>query len=466
MLEGLSNSKFRNKPKSIKKIGFVVSAFTNYMRHKSIYNNTEIDTTLHRSIINKMIDKVDKSFEHLELEFLYNSFTERDLGEIMTTYNKPVYADSGGLQMVTTKMGTRLKPEQIEKEKKLVYENQAKFSTYGFSFDEIPAVKIDEGSFGIGGSVFVKDICFSCGSKARTNLIDQYDTFKRLKSKSKIIPIIQGADTETTELYCDGLFDDLPKDFEKYCDGLAIGGVNTSNIYAPTVLIHDVSKVQTPLVKKLFAKRIHLLGVGALSKFLGILILIENDLLETEKLTIDSASSSKGIWFGGFKTFNSKGRLHVAKLGKTRNKTVNTVYKSIWDEFEDILIAMFDDFEDFMKYSEYGSSFDGYDANKDRPKEDQMKTIVLTTAYALKDVKNVMTCIDRVVFQKEHFYNVINLRPEDKKLMCLLEECKSPEQVDQWVELVTNRKTKDAKPIVENMESLPNAKKMTIEDFF
>lgn len=464
-MSGLTNSMTRTTEKSIHKIGFVVSAFTNYMRHKSIYNADPTLTAKHRKVINAMIKKVDDSFEQIDLEFLYNAFTERDLGEIMETYGPPVYADSGGLQMVTTKMGTRLKPEQIEKEKLSVYANQAKHSTYGFSFDEIPAVKIDEGAFGIGGSVFVKDLCFSYGSKAQVNLVDQYRTFKDTKSKSKIIPIIQGADTETTELYCAGLFDSLPEDFENYCDGLAIGGVNTSNIYAPTVLINDVSKVQNPLVKSLFAKRIHLLGVGSLSKFLGILIMIENDLLKTEKLTIDSASSSKGIWFGGFKDFNAKGKLSVTKLGKTRNSVVDKVYKSIWNEFEDILLELFDDYEDFMKYSEFGSSRDGFDSNKDRPKEDQWKSIVLTTAYALKDAKNVMTCIDRVVFKKEHFYNVINLRPEDKKLMCLLENCKTHSQVDEWVELVTNRKVKDAKPIVDDMESLPTTKRISITDF-
>lgn len=467
----LMKSKTRdNKLHSIKKIEFVVSAFSNYQRHKLLHNKENYElSSLHRGIINRMVDHVNTQFENIELSFLYNAFTERDISEVTKSLGRKTYADSGGLQMVTTKMGQKLTVEQIEKEKKEVYKNQAEFSDYGFSFDEIPAVKIDEGMFGIGGSVFVKDLCYDYGFKSRNNLIDQYDTFKQMKeenkSTSKIIPIIQGADTETTELYCDGLFKDLPKDFTKYCSGLAIGGVNTTNIYAPTVLINDVSKVKNPVVQKLFKERIHLLGVGSLSKFLGILILIENGLLNTDLLTIDSASSSKGIWFGSFKMFNNKGKIYTAKPGQTYGPMTEKIYRSIWNEYEYILTDLFTDYEDFMKYSEYNKENDIYEKNADRPIEDKMKTIVLTTAYALRDAQNVMECINRVVFKKEHFYNVISLRPDDKKLMCLLEDCKTQEEIDSWISLVQSRKVKDAKPIAENIDAVAKLKRKTLMDF-
>ena len=54
-MSGLTNSLTRTTEKSIHKIGFVVSAFTNYMRHKSIYNADPVLTAKHRKVINAMI---------------------------------------------------------------------------------------------------------------------------------------------------------------------------------------------------------------------------------------------------------------------------------------------------------------------------------------------------------------------------------------------------------------------------
>jgi len=427
------------------RIEYVASAFINYLRMKTIYQKEHHDTFW--PVIQNMIQRVEDEFKpNIGVSFLYNSFTEADIGPHTRDLGKTTYADSGGLQMVTTKAGFAAK-DRMDEEKTKVFYNQAKYADYGFSFDEIPAVKINEGAFGIGGSVIVKDLCEPYGRLAGKNLLEQYEIYKETGTKCKAIPIIQGADTETTDLYCQGLFSGLPEGFEKSMRGVALGGINTSNIFAPAILMHSTMKVKNKNLQKLFKQGIHLLGVGSLSKILGILLMAENNLLDIDVLTIDSASISKSYHYGSIRMIEPNGRMKTYKTGKAFSKDVDKIYRSIYSYFKDDLKDIFPTYEDYMKNGIYDKDFMSK-TNKERTEFEKCMWYTHIIAYALFDLRNIVKVINTVVYDKVPFDQVINLGPSDTRYMKHLEKCKTHEQLDAWIEQIQSSGL-DNKPVVE-----------------
>lgn len=430
------------------KIEYVASAFVNYLRMKSIHGKEE--DNIYKDcwpVIQSMIDRVEKEFApNISVAFLYNSFTESDIGHITKDLGKNTYADSGGLQMVTTKAGFAAR-NRMDEEKTKVFYNQAKYADFGFSFDEIPVVKIDEGAFGIGGSVVVKELCEPMGRLAGKNLLEQYQIFEQTGTNCKIIPIIQGADAETTDLYCQGLFSTLPDGFEEKMRGVALGGINTSNIFAPAILMHSTMKVENDNLKTLLKQGIHLLGVGSLSKILGILLMAENNLLDIDVLTIDSATVSKSYHYGNIRMIEPAGNMRTYKTGKTINQDVDKIYRSIWAYFSEDLKPLYKDYEEFMSYSIYDEEF-MKTPNKERSARTKALWYTQIIGYALFDLRNIIEMIDKVVYKGVPFEEIINLGPADARMMKHLENCTTHKMLDNWVEQIQSSGL-DNKPVVE-----------------
>lgn len=442
-------------------VQYIASAFINYLRMKKIWAEHKEEFW---PVITNMIDRVEREFApDMSVGFLYNSFTEADIGDHTSSLGKECYADSGGLQMVTTKAGLA-KKDVMDEEKTKVFYNQAKWADYGFSFDEIPVVKIDEGAFGIGGSVVVKDLCEPMGHLAGKNLIEQFNIFEETGTDCKIIPIIQGADTETTNLYCQGLFSGMPDGFEDKCRGVALGGINTSNIFAPIILMHSTIRVQNESLQKIMKQGIHLLGVGSLSKILGILLMAENDLLEIDTLTIDSASISKSWHYGSIRMVNEDGSMKTYKTGKALTGDIHKIYSEIYNYFEDDLKEVYPTYADFMKNNIYDKEF-MKKTNKERTEHEKCMWYTTIIAYALYDMRNIMKIIHQVVFEKIPFDKIIKLSPSDARYMKHLESCKTHEQLDKWVEQLQSSGL-DQKPVVETEEDARRMKVASIEEWF
>ena len=428
------------------KIEYVASAFINYGRLKHVDREDEEDEMW--PVLQNMISRVQREFApDIEVGFLYNSFTEPDIGELTKSLGGDhTYADSGGLQMVTTEIGRKL-GDKIHAEKTKVFFNQAEVSDYGFSFDELPMKKISETAFGVGGSVFVRELCEPYGYLAGKNLLEQYNIYKETETKCKIIPIVQGADSSTTKAYCRGLFNSLPDDFVDSCRGIALGGINTANIYAPVTLMHSVMNVEDPTLKKLMKQGIHLLGVGSLSKIVGILLLAENDHLNIDVLTIDSASISKDYFYGSIKYFNESGILKSTLVGTKLNAEIVKIYKEIYAYFEEDLKPLYPTYEEYMKNNIYDKEFKSV-PNKERTPRERNLWYILIASYALYDLRNTVKAIHMMVFDKIPFDKIINLKPKDRFYMQHLEKCKTPEQVQEWINIV-NSKSLNEKVIVD-----------------
>lgn len=444
----------------MKKIEYVASAFINYLRLKIVHSEFKDEMW---PVLQNMINRVENRYApNMSVAFLYNSFTESDIGDKTRDLGKNTYADSGGLQMVTTKAG-EAKKHKMEEEKLKVYANQAEFADFGFTFDEIPAMVINEGAFGIGGSVIVKELCEPYGEKAGKNLLDQYNTFVKTDTKCKMIPIIQGADTETTDLYSQGLFKQMPEGFEDKCRGIALGGINTSNIFAPTFLMHSTMQVQNESLRKIMKQGIHLLGVGSLSKILGILILMENDLLDIDILTIDSASISKSYHYGSIRLIEPNGKMKTYNTGKQLTPTITKIYSQIWEFFKDDLTPLFDDYDDFMSKSIYDKEFMSV-PNKERDRRDRARWYIHICAYALFDLHNIMHTINEVVYNKVPFDKVISLRPNDSHIFKHLETCNTHEKLDAWVKQQQSSGL-DNKPVVDTVAEVERMTKPTVDDW-
>lgn len=228
---------------------------------------------------------------------LFNAFVEVILGKglHLTTDGSVsnIYADSGGLQIVT--QGLTATPAL----KKEVYMTQAHYSDIGMSFDEIPVRLIGDKS-SRGNS---KDRWFDISifeAKAREtgrNVLAQINTFLEEKSNTKPALIIQGNCLETYQKWCDYVLDEIPSSKHKYIQCVAMGaaalgqGAN-EEVFRATIFPF------LPVYE--YTHHLHLLGIGAYSRLVPYFIAKETVYADDIYISYDSSRHASDVIFGRY----------------------------------------------------------------------------------------------------------------------------------------------------------------------
>jgi hypothetical protein len=247
--------------------------------------------------LNSMWANIRGKYDH-EFSFLYNAHVEKHFGEVFySAYRgkgiKQVYADSGGLQMVT--LGLTITDELKQK----VYDSQAAYSDCAMSFDEIPvsllsarAVRSDTSSKYFDRSKFEW-----CARESGRNLKTQIETFIKAKSQAKPMFIVQGGDLETYIRWCELALEEVPKELHAHIGGVAMGSGGLGN-----GMLEDCKRAffytQTPLFE--MSNHLHILGVGSVSRMVPTLSMVKSGLYANTHISYDSTTHTSGVQMGRY----------------------------------------------------------------------------------------------------------------------------------------------------------------------
>lgn len=282
-------------------------------------NHTQICTTWARQeysipVYKELVSLISSTGN---FSFLFNAFTEEQLGEVLQDYRDCVYSihsDSGGLQIVT--LGKKVTAELY----KDIYRRQAKNSDIAMSFDEIPVKrlsdKIDMNDF--VSRVFDMDNYKEFAKKSGENLVEQIQLFLDEKSNTKPLLIAQGNDIETYRIWTDTLLSAIPSHLHRHIGGIAVSGASLGG-----GLLEDIQKAA--FIAELDHNHIHLLGIGSVKRLLPLMVFNRSGLYKKEyHLSYDSTSHTSGINKGSY-WIDGKS----VGLGRTMGLAYEHVYSDI-----------------------------------------------------------------------------------------------------------------------------------------
>jgi len=427
----------------------ILSGIPGYFKLRSKHNDLfKITAISLRQCLNFLENKLPGNVEILGL---FNAYSEKTMARRASSkeinepfkkiFPKGMYADSGGLQMVTLGKGT------IEKEDRLkIYDIQAKYAHYSMSFDEIPSLIQDDIKYYLPNTVTQK------GIDSGYNLKEQYDYFESINTISKIIPIAQGWGVEDTDKFAKGLFSKLTKKQYDEVDIVATGFPITSN-YGTAKRVHDMfNSTEIPYNA---LKHVHLLGVTGFKRLIPALILIKNGFTpQLNILSFDSVTISMSYVMGK-QTLSVKNFLDgqtSLKLGKDRNGIVEKYWQELYDFWKDDEHFLFDDLDDMLEHSYYNkngfnSGYQQYihflNVNEDgnfTPKNEKLakihfaKVLKQEQYYILYQVYNYIQILEAFLEDKiklEHIFSGKSL-----EIFSALEKVKNNDEFDEWFDYV------------------------------
>lgn len=257
-----------------------------------------------------MLESYDRMVKHIEdttahkFSILYNAFTEKSHGPHLNQFKElnQIYADSGGLQIITRGMSIT---EQLKDE---VYENQAAYSHMGMCFDDIP-VNVVGGSSkrnDTANRIYGIELLEPAARATGRNLARQIEVFLKAETTCKPILIAQGNCYDSYMKWVELVMQEVPRDMHPCIGGVAMGGAALG-----TGPLEDIQRAfyftQLPMDQK---QHLHVLGVGTPTRMLPYLAFIKNGLYDGVTVSYDSTSHSNGLVFGTYYVDALKRKFH------------------------------------------------------------------------------------------------------------------------------------------------------------
>jgi hypothetical protein len=262
----------------------------------------------------------------MKISLLYNAFTEDHFEPWLTQYDfgfEKLYADSGGLQVVTLgKMVT-------EELKQQVYRTQST-SNFAMCFDEIPCSNdvLDAGVDGdsnferdwaprndgdpdnkktdvntkshrsrVSSKCYYPDRAEACAIKTALNIRQQIESLVSMGSETKVLYIIQGNNTlDMVEWFRQGV-QQLDAWHWDHIGGLALADTCIGNSPQQTVTMLEAYHIIRKQFGNEYTKdRIHLLGVGSVRRLLPVIQMHRGGFIPDE-LTVSFDSTSLSLCY-------------------------------------------------------------------------------------------------------------------------------------------------------------------------
>jgi len=397
------------------------------LTHKEPHLLTET-TKMFQTNLAFVLDK----FKGNELIFsgLYNAFTEtkqvdRLNGVIDYVGTKGLheysYADSGGLQIVNT--GAVINDEL----KRQIYEHQALHNDYAFSFDEIPSFRNPDKT-----RTYVEEWVEPYGKKAGQYLQEQIDIFKSLKTKTKIIPIIQGYNHKQINTYTKSMLSEVKKSDLKNIGAIACGNAHSNGFGT----LDNFMALQNMDIPTSLKKHTHLLGASGIDRIAPILTVVRNGLAnDMERLSFDSSYHTQSYVYGEVQRstqhFFDGTKIH--RLGLTRNQYVEDRFTEMKEFWKDCDTFNFTDLEDIFKHSIYDSEGINSPAKqlKERGEEDYLKNVNVIQMHILFNIFKYIDLLEDFIADRISFTSVFH-NPKTLKFYSGLQEVKSFGEYVDW----------------------------------
>lgn len=306
----------------------IESAINTFAALGTIYNNKDKfpETT---GFVKDVYNYCNSYLNDCDVGVLWNALTEKDSKEILKYYfTDNIYADSGGLQMVTLGL------DPTDEDREEIYKRQLEYSTHAMSFDKMPILVKEEEKkdnspiTNHNSKYFIKDMVYNAGRESGYNVLNQCKVFSENEGDSKIMVIIQGSSFEDYLTYAEGLFSVFneldSKTREKYykqIHGLSFGVSGITN-YFDLIDLYVRAPVEIKSAPKHALNNLHFLGIGGHQKVLPFYVLKDtffDGIRDNVHYSFDSTSRTSASVYGKYtelKNINNKFELNQYKLGK------------------------------------------------------------------------------------------------------------------------------------------------------
>jgi hypothetical protein len=375
----------------------MMGVFTNhvYDNHRDLLKQSLLD------LIKGVNDSVHSKVKNTNptIAALFNGYTEAAFTDRFKALDNlgaaKLYADSGGLQIVTA--GKPITP-QIKQD---IYKTQTA-ADYAMCFDEIAL-----GSFSVtrtrnersnvGNKIFKSSLHAEKGSETGRNIKEQIEAFKKLGAKTRVIPIIQGNNSDDMMVFYDRIVAELEDDDYNFISGMAIADTCMGNGELESIEMLRGAKRITDVCHDNIKKHLHILGVGSISRMRPILYLTKSGYLNTfEKISYDSSSHTSTFDYGLLKvngTCRALGGVRTPKAEAHFKNVYKLFYSYLKDkategEFLDIILG---DGKRDWKYSTVK------DAGLKLSDEKMMIAFLAKVMHTYYQIDNFVTCIDAVL---------------------------------------------------------------------
>lgn len=399
---------------------------------RSEYFHTSIVPALNQTV-DILKGSVKGSCKHTDptVAMLFNAYTEKKFIGHMNDYNKfhmdKIYADSGGLQMVTAGK------EVTDEIKDNIYDVQT-YSDYAMCFDDIPLESVsltrtrNERS-NVGNKVFNQERLAETAHATGMNIKRQIQYFQNKGADTKVIIIVQGNTPEDMVDWYSIIEDLLTPEEMESVGGIAVADTCMGNKELESIdmltAAHNISAFCHPNA----SKQLHLLGVGSIPRMAPALYLAKSNFLDNfEKISYDSSSHTVCFNYGLMKLNGG-----CKPLGTFRNKKLEGVLHDIYKTFEPAFhnVGSFDWFADNVFFGDDGSW--NYSKMAIRAAETGAQRNITGVAlanftYSMYQVKNFVECLDVVAGG-----DFIGARGEmNVKAIQYLKEVKDRSDMMQW----------------------------------
>lgn len=358
------------------------------------------------------LKQLNSAFEGQDFSMLYNAYTEQEYGNLFKEHFEDcmpnIYADSGGLQVITRGKSV------TEELKAKVYENQGRNSSCAFIFDEIPISFTGSKSSRLDTTTrwYNVDVLEEKARLTGRNVAKQIETFLDMKTKTKPIFIIQGNCIETARLWIKYALAEIPASHHKYITKAA-QSFSSAGFGEREDILRAMIFTEIPLE----IDHAHLLGVGAVSRLIPTLMFAQTGVYQNMRISYDSTSHSGSIMTGRY-FMNGKDFRFPRTLDQVRWPKIYNDCKKHFPEYPYTIEEFFDGIDMTMKNC--AEKYGNYDVK------------VKSEACAIfSQIWNFMEVIENAKSSKENLMKLIDKKKSANAFRALA-EVKNVEDYQYW----------------------------------
>lgn len=309
--------------------------------HKDMLTDPQLLPVFQKSLLEiptQVITDLKAYSKHSDpmLSMLFNAFTEKGFvknpqkGFQMHNWlnSDAVYADSGGLQIVTT--GKSITDEI----KKQIYATQT-VADFAMCFDVIPLTstsifQTSNERSNTGNKIFEDHLFAQSAMKTALNIKEQVKFFRESGAKTKVVIIVQGNTPQDMKFFYDTIASQLAEEDYAHISGIAIADTCMGNGELESIKMlhaaHLISKDCHEAVKS----HIHFLGIGSLYRLRPIINLIRSGFLSSFKRVSYDSTSHTSCYDMGLIKLNGTCRSY----GTHRTPLAEEVFDGVYQYFK------------------------------------------------------------------------------------------------------------------------------------
>ena len=389
------------------------------------------------SLMQSLKKKISESCNNSKplVSTLFNAYTEKghvdDLHKLNNLGGDAVYADSGGLQIVTA--GKTITEEIKQK----IYETQT-YADYAMCFDVIPLSSVsltrtrNERS-NVGNKIFHSENLNDSADATANNIKKQVQFFRENNAKTKVIIIVQGNKSSDMITFFERIQNILSEEDYNNIGGLAIADTCMGNGELESIEMLIAAKKISEFCHPNVKRHLHVLGVGSIARMRPIIYLLKSGYLNAfNRISYDSSSHTSTFQYGLLKVNGT-----CRSIGSYKTPQVETHFRNVYNLFEDT-------FSQYVSEDKFIENIFGYEISdwkystiKNRilnssNEDDIVSTLLCNAAHTYFQIHNFVTNIDSL-FEDEHGIATDNKTWKKVRHLNQLLVVKSDYEMNNWL---------------------------------